>query len=98
MVKLINRSKTPDALRAFDELSDSGYIRLPTMCGLFDVSVSTIWRWTRTGRLPPAEKIGPRTTAWNVGLVRKALESGIGEFEPVVIKKPGASDDGKRAK
>ena len=67
----------PEALRSFDLLPDSAYIRLPVMVGLFGVSTASIWRGVKNNSIPKPIKISERTTAWNVGVVRKALAEKI---------------------
>lgn len=63
----------PNALSNFDKLPDSAYIRLPVMVGLFGVSPASIWRGVKNNSIPKPVKISERTTAWNVGIVRRAL-------------------------
>lgn len=63
----------PEALANFDKLPDSAYIRLPVMKGLYGVSAASIWRGVKNLTIPKPSKLTERTTAWNVGLVRKAL-------------------------
>lgn len=63
----------PEALRSFDLLPDSAYIRLPVMVGLFGVSTASIWRGIKNNSIPKPVKISERITAWNVGIVRRAL-------------------------
>jgi predicted DNA-binding transcriptional regulator AlpA len=65
----------PEALAYFDQIPNSGFIRLPIMIGLYGVSAATIWRGVRNGMIPRPCKLTERTTAWNVGLVRAALAS-----------------------
>jgi predicted DNA-binding transcriptional regulator AlpA len=72
MPKLKPRS-IPDALRRFDELPDSAYVRLPVVMGLLDASDGTVWRYARRGIIPAPVQLGPRCTAWNVGELRAAL-------------------------
>lgn len=64
-----------DALRHFDALPDSAYVRLPVVAALRGISHMTVWRWSRCGRLPAPRKIGPKVTAWNVGELRRAQEA-----------------------
>jgi predicted DNA-binding transcriptional regulator AlpA len=66
-------SSIPDALRHFDQLPDSAHVRQPVVEALFGYSSSTVWRRVRDGLLPKPERLGPRTTAWNVGKLRRAL-------------------------
>lgn len=63
------------ALRDFDQLPDSAYIRLPVMIGLFGVSAASIWRGVKNQSIPKPVKLTERTTAWSVRLVREALAS-----------------------
>jgi predicted DNA-binding transcriptional regulator AlpA len=65
-----------DALRYFDQLPDSAFIRAPivrALCG--GISNTTLWRWVQENRLPKPEKLGPQVTAWNVGALRRAREA-----------------------
>jgi predicted DNA-binding transcriptional regulator AlpA len=64
----------PAALRHFDDLPDSAFVRLPVVAGLLDVSEGSVWRYAKQGIIPAPEKLGPRTTAWNVGKLREALK------------------------
>jgi len=64
---------TPAALRQFDSLPDSGYVRLPVVAGLFACAEVTVWRRVKAGTLPAPRKLSERVTAWNVGQLRKVL-------------------------
>ena len=61
------------ALSSFDQLPESAYVRLPTVAALFATSQSNVWRWVKGGRIPAPMKLGPQTTAWRVGELRRAL-------------------------
>lgn len=61
----------PAALKNFDDLPDSAFVRLPVVAGLHGISSATVWRYVRIGRLPAPVKIGPNTTAWRVGELRR---------------------------
>ena len=63
----------PPALSQFDQLPNSAYIRLPVIMSLYGVSAATIWRGVKNSTVPKPAKLSERCTAWNVGLVRKAL-------------------------
>lgn len=65
----------PEALANFDQLPDSAYIRLPVMRGLYGVSAASIWRGVKNSTIPSPKKLTARTTAWNVGQVRAALDT-----------------------
>jgi len=66
-------NELPNALVNFDQLPNSAYVRLPVMTNLYGVSATTIWRYVGEGKIPKAVKLTPRTTCWNVGEIRKAL-------------------------
>ena len=60
-------------LAQFDTLPASAHVRLPTVAALHGVGPATVWRWVKAGRLPAPVKLGPNTTAWNVGELRRAM-------------------------
>lgn len=66
------KAEIPAALAQFDDLPNSAYVRIPVVSQLKGISEPTVWRWVKQGRLPAPEKIGPNTTAWNVGKLREA--------------------------
>jgi predicted DNA-binding transcriptional regulator AlpA len=57
------------ALRQFDELPASAYVRLPVVSVLFGISTATVWRWSNDDHLPAPVRING-TTLWNVGALR----------------------------
>ncbi len=65
---------------SFDTLPDAAHVRLPTVATLYATSPSNVWRWVQEGLIPKPRKLGPQTTVWNVGDLRRALsEAGHGE-------------------
>ncbi len=52
-----------------------GFVRLFTVLMLIPVSKSTWWEGVRTGRYPPAIKLGPRTTVWRAEHVRALIDN-----------------------
>ncbi|MBN3848722.1 helix-turn-helix domain-containing protein [Paraburkholderia sp. Ac-20342] len=60
------------ALEQFDRLPDSARVDVRTVAGLLGISVPTVWRHVRTGKLPLPRKIGG-STRWLVGELRNAL-------------------------
>mgnify|MGYP005751184715 CR=1 FL=1 len=66
---------TPAALKAFDTLPDSAMVDVKTVAGILGRSPSSIWRDTRLGRMPRPLKTGPACTRWNVGAIRRHLNS-----------------------
>lgn len=67
-----NTRVLPQSFVHFDQLPDAAHVRLPTVAALNGVSGATVWRWVAAGRLPAPIKIGPNSTAWNVGALRRA--------------------------
>ena len=63
-----------------NRLPETGYIRLRYIIGdptteppippVIPVSRSTWWAGVKSGRFPPAVKLGPRITAWRVEDIR----------------------------
>lgn len=68
-------STIPAPLAAFDALPDSAMVDVKTVAGILGRSPSSIWRDTRTGRLPRPFKTGPACTRWRVGDLRRHLAS-----------------------
>lgn len=57
----------------FDSLSDQAFVRLPVVVELYSTSPSNVWRWVKRGIIPQPKKLGPQTTVWNVGELRRSL-------------------------
>jgi hypothetical protein len=65
------------------QLAETGYIRLRQIIGdasanppippIIPVSRSTWWEGVKTGRFPPAFKLGPAITAWRVEDIRALI-------------------------
>lgn len=66
-------SPHPTDLASFDALPDAAHVRVETVASLYSAAPASIWRWSRTGRIPRPRKLGPQVTAWNVGELRRAL-------------------------
>jgi prophage regulatory protein len=69
----------------FDQTPDSAYLRERQLVGdardpscpkLLPVSRATLWRMVRDKRFPAPYKLGPNTTAWKCGEVRRYLLGG----------------------
>jgi prophage regulatory protein len=64
----------------FDELPNTGFVRLPSIIGPkgpIPVSKSTWWAGVKDGRFPKPVKLGPRIAAWRVGEIRELIAKGI---------------------
>lgn len=59
------------ALENFDKYPDSARVRVQVVAALKGVSVVTVWRWSKEGRLPKPQRTGGATT-WGVGDLRAA--------------------------
>ena len=66
----------PAALANFDSLPDSAHVRLPIVAALRGSSPATVWRHVKAGLLPAPVKLGPNTTAWRVGDLRRLADAG----------------------
>ena len=56
-------------------LPETGFMRIEPILELFPVGRSSWWEGVRTGRYPPAVKLGPRTTAWRVEDIRALIDN-----------------------
>lgn len=65
------KPEIPAALAQFNDMPDAAYVRAPVVAGLYGISLATVWRWVKTGRLPAATRLGPNTTGWQVGALRQ---------------------------
>lgn len=62
----------PAALRHFDSLPDSAFVRQPVVEALFACSAATVWRMVKRGTIPSPYKLSMRVSAWSVGELRRA--------------------------
>lgn len=51
----------------------TGYVSANTLADLLETTPSTIWRWSKNGRLPKPVKLGEGTTRWKIEEVNEAL-------------------------
>ncbi|MFT4101124.1 MAG: helix-turn-helix domain-containing protein [Burkholderiaceae bacterium] len=65
---------TEASYQSFDSLPASALVDIGVVCRVFKLSTATVWRWAKTGQLPPPRRIG-RSVRWSVGDLRKALEA-----------------------
>ncbi len=75
--------KQTDSLYNFDKLPDSAYVRLPVVTNLYAISATSVGRNVKTGHIPKPKKLTSRTTAWNVGELRAALDLTLANEEVV---------------
>ena len=61
------------ALQYFDQLPNSAHVRVPVVAAVLACSTPTVWRWSKSHRIPPPIRLSPRISAWNVGQLRQAL-------------------------
>lgn len=58
-----------------DTLPASAMLSASDLAGLLGVSLNTVWRWAKAGRLPAPVRIGPNVTRWKAGEVRATLDT-----------------------
>ena len=70
-----SRIKAAAAAQTFDSLPDTARLKSTVVLSILGVeSLVTLWRWEKTGRLPPSQKIaGSRYKSWSAGEIRSAL-------------------------
>lgn len=51
-----------------------GFSSDKTLAKYFDTSRSTIWHWTRTGKLPKPEKLSTGTTRWSNKAIKEFVQ------------------------
>lgn len=59
----------------FDTLPEAAFIDARTVCALLMCGNTSLWRHVHAGRLPAPKKFG-RSSRWNVGELRRALNLG----------------------
>lgn len=68
-----NRNTIPDALRHFDDLPPSAFVRVRVVQGLLSCSRATVYRRVADGTLPTPTHPSPGIAAFNVGDLRRVL-------------------------
>jgi len=63
------------------------YVSGRDLAGLYGVSVMTIWRWSKAGRIPAPLRLGENTSRWNLAEVEAALMKAA--QEQAGMKTPG---------
>lgn len=66
-------NKIPASFSNFDDLPDAALVPDKIVAAIFGCSVPTVWRMTKTGKIPAPVRTGTRMTRWQVGGLRKAL-------------------------
>lgn len=56
------------------QLPETGFIRLPLILAVLPVSRSAWWMGVKSGKYPPAVKLGPNTTAWKAEDIHALIE------------------------
>ncbi len=66
----------PDQLPAQPALPNTGFIRTKQLIPTFvPVSKATLWRMVKDGRFPKPVKLSAGVSAWDVGAVRRWINS-----------------------
>ena len=50
------------------------YLRARRVAAMFDISVATVWRWSKEGRLPAPHRLSPGVTAWRADEIAARLD------------------------
>jgi hypothetical protein len=67
-------SQTLAALKQFEDLPKTAYVKRPVVQALFGgISDEEVRRRTLDGRIPKPTKLGSRNNIWQVGQLREAL-------------------------
>jgi predicted DNA-binding transcriptional regulator AlpA len=66
-------SSVPPALRHFDSMPDSAFVRVGVVAQLRGTSITTVWRHAAAGLLPKPVKVSEGVTGWRVGDLRRCL-------------------------
>ncbi|MBU1363935.1 MAG: transcriptional regulator [Gammaproteobacteria bacterium] len=72
-----SRIKAATAAQHFDSLPDSARIKSTVALVILGVdSLSTLWRWEKSGRMPPSQKIGgSRYKSWAAEEIRRVRDA-----------------------
>jgi predicted DNA-binding transcriptional regulator AlpA len=68
-----NTGGIPLAVQNFDKLPDAALVDVRAVAILLGVTTDTVYRWSRDGRLTKPEKIGPNSSRFRVGPLRRAM-------------------------
>lgn len=69
----VDKTNPPPAFKHFDQLPNSAFVGIDTVCWLLDCSAAMVWKMARENRWPKPTKIGVQLRGWNVGEVRAAM-------------------------
>ena len=77
--KILERQKQ-ETQQIEDLTNGRGFSSDKTLARFFDCTRKTIWTWSREGKLPPPDKIGPNTTRWNNAKIKQWKKAGHKQF------------------
>ncbi|CAK7033822.1 MAG: hypothetical protein DELT_00473 [Desulfovibrio sp.] len=55
-------------------IPQEGFIRLPQLLHLLGIKKSKMWQMVKDEKFPSPKKLGKRTSVWDIGEVRAAIE------------------------
>ena len=75
-----SRTKAAASAQHFNNLPDNARVKSTVALVILGVdALSTLWRWEKTGRIPPSKKVaGSRYKTWAAGEIREVLKNGLG--------------------
>lgn len=59
--------------QATTNMPATGYVSANTLAAMLETTPSTVWRWSKRGRLPKPYRLGEGTTRWKIEEVNEAL-------------------------
>jgi predicted DNA-binding transcriptional regulator AlpA len=72
-LRITAERRLADKLKRWDALPDAAHVDVRTVSAILGCSPPTTWRRARAGQIPAPVKLGPQSTRWVVGAVRKHL-------------------------
>lgn len=74
-----SRIKAAASAQHFNNLPDNARVRSTVVLVILGIeALSTLWRWEKSGRIPPSQKMaGSRYKTWAAGEIRQVL-NGLG--------------------
>lgn len=80
-IDVMSQQTTEQAQPMLPDLVRYSLLNVHQVAGLLGVSVSTVWKWNKIGRLPKRILLGPKTARWKAGEILDAIDAEIPEVE-----------------
>jgi prophage regulatory protein len=66
---------------SINQINPAGLLRLKQVLELIPIAPSSWWAGVKTGKYPPAIKLGPHTTAWKASDILALIDHAAGDGE-----------------